>query len=98
MNSPPPPPLPAEAYDKDSTGFNACGFRRLEDYFERMFAAMNHAQFDGSCGKCIKVQGTDRGASGQWYTVKIVDRCPGCSHGDVDFSSEVGGWIGLARG
>ena len=85
---------PAEPYDKDSTGFNACGFGRLEDYFERMFAAMNYLQFDGTCGRCIKVQGTDSGASGKWYTVKIIDNCPTCNRGDVDFSSEVGGWMG----
>jgi hypothetical protein len=61
-----------------------------------MFAAMNYLQFDGTCGRCIRVQGTDSGASGQWYTVKIIDNCPTCNRGDVDFSSEVGGWAGRA--
>lgn len=26
---------------------------------------MNSAQFDGSCGKCVRVRGTEAGASGE---------------------------------
>lgn len=118
------PPLPcptAAPGDKDATGFNACGFGKLDSQWERMYGesraargwhvelcwqlalycesvkagtqlcqqclrlpspllrhsppwprttthvcagAMNHAQFPGSCGKCVRVTGTDSGASG----------------------------------
>ncbi|PRW60471.1 Trafficking particle complex subunit 5 [Chlorella sorokiniana] len=73
--------------DKDATGKNACGFGDLGSKFETWYAAMNSQQFDGSCGRCIKARGTERPVSGKWHVVKIVDMCPSCSHGDVDFSS-----------
>lgn len=73
--------------DKDATGFNACGFGKLDAQWERMYGAMNSAQFDGSCGKCVRVRGTEAGASGKSFLVMIVDECPTCSHGDVDFST-----------
>ncbi|KAL4426261.1 hypothetical protein ABPG77_009876 [Micractinium sp. CCAP 211/92] len=73
--------------DKDATGFNACGFGKLDSQWERMYGAMNHAQFPGSCGKCVRVTGTDSGASGKSFLVKIVDECPECKHGDIDFST-----------
>lgn len=50
-------------------------------------------QFDGSCGKCVRARGTEGGASGKWHVVKIVDMCPSCSHGDVDFSTTVRAWV-----
>ncbi|KAI7842252.1 hypothetical protein COHA_003893 [Chlorella ohadii] len=73
--------------DKDATGRNACGFGDLGSKWETWYAAMNSAQFGGSCGRCIRARGTERPASGKWHVVKIVDMCPSCSHGDVDFST-----------
>lgn len=34
---------------------------------------MNHDQFPGSCGRCVRVRGTDSGASGDSFLVMIVD-------------------------
>ncbi|KAL4437431.1 hypothetical protein ABPG75_004570 [Micractinium tetrahymenae] len=73
--------------DKDATGRNACGFGRLDSQWERMYGAMNHDQFPNSCGKCVRVRGTDSGASGKSFLVMIVDECPECKHGDIDFST-----------
>lgn len=41
---------------------------------------MNSAQFGGTCGKCVRVRGTDSGASGKSFLVMIVDgeRGPVC--------------------
>ncbi|KAL4436562.1 hypothetical protein ABPG75_003701 [Micractinium tetrahymenae] len=43
--------------------------------------------FNGQCGDCVRVRGTESGASGKSFLVKIVDMCPTCSHGDIDFST-----------
>ncbi|KAL4440519.1 hypothetical protein ABPG75_003520 [Micractinium tetrahymenae] len=75
------------AGDKDATGFNACGFGKLDSQWERMYGAMNRDQFPGSCGRCVRVRGTQSGASGDSFLVMIVDECPECKHGDIDFSS-----------
>ncbi|KAL4419449.1 hypothetical protein ABPG77_003562 [Micractinium sp. CCAP 211/92] len=75
------------AGQKDATGFNACGFGKLDPQWERMYGAMNADQFPGSCGKCVRVKGTDSRASGESFLVMIVDECPECKHGDIDFSS-----------
>ena len=44
---------------------------------------MNQGPYSGSSGKCALVHGA-RGS----IVVMIVDECPGCSHGDLDLSSE----------
>jgi len=50
-----------------------------------MVAAMNHTDYAGSevCGGCIHVVGP----SGE-VTVRIVDQCPECPQGNVDFSPQ----------
>jgi expansin (peptidoglycan-binding protein) len=50
-----------------------------------MVAAMNQTDYAGSaaCGACI----TADGPLGS-VTVRVVDRCPECAPGDVDFSAE----------
>lgn len=50
-----------------------------------LVAAMNHTDYAASaaCGACIRATGP----SGE-VTVRIVDRCPECPPGDVDFSPE----------
>jgi len=45
-------------------------------------------QFPGRCGQCVLVHGTEAGASGAKILVKIIDMCPGCSYGDIDFSTK----------
>jgi hypothetical protein len=74
--------------DKDCTGLNACGFGNIGPYFEVYYGAMNWAQFPGRCGQCVLVHGTEAGASGAKILVKIIDMCPGCSYGDIDFSTK----------
>jgi expansin len=50
-----------------------------------MVAAMNHADYDASnaCGAYVEATGP----KGK-VTVKIVDQCPECKVGDIDFSAE----------
>ncbi|PSC72013.1 hypothetical protein C2E20_4764 [Micractinium conductrix] len=73
---------------KDDTGFNACQFGDIGEPWETMYAALPTDSFQLSdCGKCIKVQGQESGASGDWIKVMIVDACATCSGGDVDFST-----------
>ncbi|MBO5800587.1 MAG: hypothetical protein J6R41_11285 [Paludibacteraceae bacterium] len=47
--------------------------------------AMNHVQYDSSaaCGACVRVLGP----KGE-ITLKVVDRCPECLHGDIDLSTD----------
>ncbi len=65
-----------------SNGGN-CGIYVDENDF--LHCAMNHTQYDSSyaCGACVKVTGP----IGE-ITVKVVDRCPECKMGDIDFSTE----------
>lgn len=67
-------------YAADGTG--NCSFDKSSDL---MVAAMNQIDYANSavCGACIKATGPI-GA----VTVKIVDRCPECKKGDVDFSKQ----------
>lgn len=47
---------------------------------------MNHDQFPGSCGRCVRVSGTDSGASGKSFLVMIVDG---------ELTVPAGPWAGL---
>src|SRR5689334_13454490 len=68
-------------YDADGSG--NCSFDPSPSNLD--VAAMNDSQYAGSsvCGECVDVTGPN-GA----VTVRIVDRCPGCSTGDLDLSKE----------
>lgn len=68
-------------YDADGTG--ACSFDASPD--ELMVAAMNAPDFDNAawCGACLEVTGP-MGV----VTVRVVDECPGCAHGDLDLSPQ----------
>lgn len=50
-----------------------------------MVAAINAADYATAswCGACLEVTGP----SGK-VIVRVVDKCPGCAHGDLDLSSE----------
>jgi expansin (peptidoglycan-binding protein) len=65
-------------YAADGSG--NCSFDPTGDL---MVAAMNHADYAASaaCGACVRAEGPS-GA----VTVRIVDQCPECPEGDIDFS------------
>jgi expansin (peptidoglycan-binding protein) len=78
-------PMPAMGsgtyYAADGTG--ACGFDASPS--DLMVAAMNVADYDHAawCGACLEVTGPNG-----VVTVRVVDECPGCSHGDLDLSQQ----------
>lgn len=75
-----------EATYYDANGTGACGFPASNDF---MVAAINDEQYSkANCGRCIEVAGP----TGK-VVVRIVDKCPGCSFGDVDLSQTAFGKI-----
>jgi expansin (peptidoglycan-binding protein) len=79
--------LPGQTYSGDGTYYAAdgsgnCSYPAGGDL---MVAAMNETDYEGSynCGAYIEATGP-KGT----VTVKIVDRCPECQPGDVDFSPQ----------
>lgn len=90
----------ARAFTGDGTAFSdavnntgaafACSFRTLNDRFSRDFAAINQAQWaEGkACGRCINARCVDPMCKvrDEVVTVQVVDLCPECAEGDVDFS------------
>ena len=70
-------------YSADGSG--ACGFSPPSGGGELLVAAMNAPQYDGSnvCGMCAHI----KGPQGE-VTVRIVDLCPECKHGDLDLSPD----------
>jgi expansin (peptidoglycan-binding protein) len=73
-------------YDADGTG--NCSFDASTDY---MVAAMNAPDYGNAqwCGACLAVTGP----MGNTITVRVVDQCPGCSHGDLDLSETAFGML-----
>jgi expansin (peptidoglycan-binding protein) len=73
-------------YDADGTG--NCSFDASTDY---MVAAMNAPDYGTAqwCGACLAVTGP----MGNTITVRVVDQCPGCSHGDLDLSETAFGML-----
>ena len=67
-------------YDADGTG--NCSFDASPN--DLMVAAMNAPDYNNAqwCGACLAVTGP----MGNSITVRVVDQCPGCSHGDLDLS------------
>jgi expansin len=75
-----------EATYYDANGTGACGFPASNDF---MVAAINDEQYSkANCGRCIEVTGPLGSV-----VVRIVDKCPGCSFGDVDLSQTAFGKI-----
>lgn len=68
-------------YSADGTG--ACSFDASPD--DLMVAAMNAPDYATAawCGACLEVTGP-MGT----VTVRVVDECPGCAHGDLDLSPQ----------
>jgi expansin (peptidoglycan-binding protein) len=73
-------------YNADGTG--KCSFDASTDY---MVAAMNAPDYGNAdwCGACLAVTGP----MGNAITVRVVDECPGCSHGDLDLSQTAFGML-----
>ncbi|KAL9551805.1 hypothetical protein MBANPS3_004076 [Mucor bainieri] len=69
-----------------NTGLGSCGW---DSSNSEMIVALNHGQMENGansnlnklCGKSIIATGP-KGS----VTVKVVDTCPGCAHGDLDLS------------
>ena len=68
-------------YAADGTG--NCSFDASPQ--DLMVAAMNAADYASSawCGACLAVTGPNGNV-----TVRVVDQCPGCKHGDLDLSQQ----------
>ncbi|HEX5058627.1 MAG TPA: expansin EXLX1 family cellulose-binding protein, partial [Kofleriaceae bacterium] len=83
---------PAEAMGDgtyyDATGAGNCGFDASPN--DLLVAAMNAADYNNAawCGACLAVTGPMGSV-----TVRVVDQCPGCAHGDLDLSQEAFGMI-----
>ncbi|HFE67057.1 MAG TPA: hypothetical protein ENJ93_07315 [Chloroflexi bacterium] len=85
----PPAPIPfgpvhtGEGTYYNATGAGNCSFPASPDNL--MVAAMNHSDYDNAalCGAYVQATGPN-GA----VIVRIVDRCPECAPGDIDFSRE----------
>jgi expansin len=74
-------------YDADGTG--NCSFDASPN--DLMIAAMNEPDYGDAtwCGACLAVTGP----MGNTITVRVVDSCPGCSHGDLDLSETAFGML-----
>ncbi|KAJ0401796.1 hypothetical protein ATCC90586_003424 [Pythium insidiosum] len=66
-----------------------CGFQRPWRVWTpqsmQLTAALNHPQWKSSlnCGRCVSVKHGDNAP----VTIQIVDQCPECKHGDLDFAT-----------
>jgi expansin (peptidoglycan-binding protein) len=74
-----------------SNGFSgyACGFLYAPIKARSLFAAINAPQYEvaNNCGKCASVTCVDpRCKTQNPVTVMLVDKCPECKLGDLDFS------------
>jgi len=75
------------AYGSATNGGN-CLFPKKEYYNDMMYAALNRDQFinDLGCGACALVVSTSNPYKP--IRVRIIDQCPECKHGDLDFSDK----------
>lgn len=78
-----PPEVSGEGTYYAATGAGNCGFD--ESPGDLMVAAMNAQDYNTAawCGACLEVSGPDG-----TVTVRVVDQCPECVHGDLDLSRE----------
>ena len=69
-------------YAADGTG--NCGFDASPQ--DLLVAAMNAPDYQNAawCGACLEVTGP----TGATVTVRVVDQCPECKHGDLDLSPQ----------
>eukprot|EP00026_Physarum_polycephalum_P023761 Phypoly_transcript_29267.p1 GENE.Phypoly_transcript_29267~~Phypoly_transcript_29267.p1 ORF type:complete len:128 (+),score=14.33 Phypoly_transcript_29267:53-385(+) len=59
-------------------GLGACGWTNGNN---DLIAAVNAAQYSGTCGRYATVHGPNGSVR-----VQLVDKCPGCAYGDLDLS------------
>lgn len=73
------------AYGDARSGGN-CLFPKKEYYKDMMYAALNNKQYnlDMGCGLCALVVSTSNPYKA--IRVRIIDQCPECEHGSLDFS------------
>jgi expansin len=78
-----PAPVSGEGTYYNANGTGNCSFDASPQ--DLMVAAINAADYQSSalCGACLAVTGP----SGS-VTVRVVDQCPGCKHGDLDLSPQ----------
>ncbi|KDD77108.1 hypothetical protein H632_c17p0, partial [Helicosporidium sp. ATCC 50920] len=78
------------AVDNSQASKFACGLHYLDSWASKYFVAMNNAQWnDGlACGRCVKARCVDPKCpvQGQEILAQVVDKCPECAEGDLDFS------------
>ena len=75
------------AYGMPTNGGN-CLFPKAEYYKDMMFAAINKPQYtdDMGCGLCAVAVSTSHPMAP--IRVRIIDQCPECAHGSLDFSDK----------
>lgn len=76
---------PGETYNGEATYYNANGTGACGQPTSNsaLVGALNGAQYSkANCGRCASIKGP-LGA----VVVKLLDKCPGCSYGDIDLSS-----------
>ena len=72
----------------DGFGGGNCLFPKQEFYSDLMYAAINQDQYvsDLGCGLCAVAVSTSNPFKP--IRVRIIDRCPECAHGSLDFSDK----------
>lgn len=72
----------------DGFGGGNCLFPKVEYYKDLMYAAINQDQYatDFGCGLCAVAVSTSNPFKP--IRVRIIDRCPECAHGSLDFSDK----------
>jgi len=72
----------------DATNGGNCLFPKKEYYNDMMYAALNNKQYnlDMGCGLCALVVSTSDPYKA--IRVRIIDQCPECEHGSLDFSDK----------
>eukprot|EP00397_Hematodinium_sp_SG-2012_P065586 GEMP01095763.1.p1 GENE.GEMP01095763.1~~GEMP01095763.1.p1 ORF type:complete len:171 (+),score=37.37 GEMP01095763.1:22-534(+) len=88
-------------------GKGNCALRNVESLpaFSRadIAVAINNPQYanSGACGMCVRYHGSAAGGLGsdpistEWKTAIVVDRCPECKKGDLDFGAKKDGRWGI---
>ena len=73
----------ATARTTSADGTGNCSFDASPN--DLLVAAMNAPDYDNAawCGACLEVTGPMG-----MVTVRVVDQCPGCAHGDLDLSPQ----------
>eukprot|EP00833_Pecoramyces_ruminatium_P005376 jgi/Orpsp1_1/1179408/evm.model.c7180000069214.1 len=72
----------------DATSGGNCLFPKEEYYDDMLYAALNNKQYneDMGCGLCAVVVSTSNPYKA--IRVRIIDQCPECEHGSLDFSDK----------